>query len=126
MEIYVTRDNHWVDVSQKSIKGGGELSEEFRRDWARAVDRYDDARRLTRFEARSNTLVCGCARADRHPVMQAGRPSAGSYTERRDRTETSVDMARASTDRLGEMVELYPHPSCLWLLGRQRRWWLQS
>ena len=47
MEIYVTRDNHWVDVSQKPIKGGGELREEFRRDWDRAVDRYDDARRLT-------------------------------------------------------------------------------
>ena len=44
MEIYVTRDNHWVDISQKPIKGGGELSEEFRRDRPRAVDRYDDAR----------------------------------------------------------------------------------
>ena len=66
MEIYVTRDNHWVDVSQKP-NGGGKLSEEFRRDWARVVDRYDDARRLTRHEMRSNTLVCGCARADRYP-----------------------------------------------------------
>ena len=57
MELCVTRDNHWVDVSQKPIKGGGELSEKFRRDWARAGDRYDDARRLMQHEARSNTLV---------------------------------------------------------------------
>ena len=43
--------------------------------------------------------------------MQVLRRPAWSYTERRDRTETSADMAPASTGSPGEMVELYLHPA---------------
>ena len=69
MEIYVTRDNHWVDVSQKPIKDGGKLSEEFRRDWARAIDRYDDARRLTRHERAATHSYVDARGSTGIPVM---------------------------------------------------------
>ena len=44
-------------------------------------------------------------------VMQARSARAVSCTERRDRMETSIDMARVSTNPLEEMVKLYPHPA---------------
>ena len=42
-----------------------------------------------------------------------------------DGIETSSETAWASTDPLGEMMELYP-PPCMWLLGQRRRGWHQS